>query len=139
MHEYKHGELGRRGGRKVRNPKQAVAIALREAGASKFESPRKNKANLRKTKAKERKGETGLARAEGRRTLPERGRRTATAGRGRSKATAGHARRKSALSKKAGTKRTGASKAELYAQAKRREVPGRSKMSKAQLERAIHA
>jgi len=61
MHEFKHGELRIRGGKKVRNPKQAVAIALREAGASNQESPRKNRENLRKTKAKERRGQTGRA------------------------------------------------------------------------------
>jgi hypothetical protein len=35
MHEFKHGELKISRGRKVRNPKQAIAIGLREAGASK--------------------------------------------------------------------------------------------------------
>jgi hypothetical protein len=35
MHEFKHGELKRGRSGKVRNPKQAIAIALREAGASK--------------------------------------------------------------------------------------------------------
>ncbi|CAH2600654.1 conserved protein of unknown function [Rhodovastum atsumiense] len=35
MHEFKHGELeSGRTGRKVRNPRQAIAIALSEAGAS---------------------------------------------------------------------------------------------------------
>ncbi len=35
MHEYKHGELRIQGnGPKVKNPKQAIAIALRKAGAS---------------------------------------------------------------------------------------------------------
>lgn len=33
MHEYKHGELQRGRGGKVTNPKQAIAIALHEAGA----------------------------------------------------------------------------------------------------------
>jgi hypothetical protein len=65
MHEYKHGELESGSGKKVRNPRQAIAIALHEAGASKDESPEKNKENLRKTKAKERKGETAKARKEG--------------------------------------------------------------------------
>ncbi len=101
MHEFKHGELKTaRGRRKVKNPKQAIAIALHEAGASKFESREENKKNLKKTKAKERKGETGKARAEGR-----------------------------------GSK----TKTELYAKAKKRGVPGRSKMSKDQLERALRA
>ncbi len=109
MHEYKRGELRTRGrGPKVKSRKQAVAIALREAGASKYESPKKNRKNLRKTKAKERRGETAKARAEGRR--PARRRARGSAGR---------------------------TKAELYAEARRRKVPGRSTMSKGQLERAL--
>ena len=42
MHEFKHGEL-KSAGRKVRNPKQAVAIGLSEAGASRTKSPKQNK------------------------------------------------------------------------------------------------
>ena len=43
MHEFKHGEL-RSGasGQKVKNRKQAVAIALSEAGASNQQTPREN-------------------------------------------------------------------------------------------------
>lgn len=118
MHEYKHGELKTaRGTRKVKNPKQAVAIALHEAGASKYESPAENRRNLRRTKAKERRGETYRDEAEGR------GRR------GQSKAASrGSARRRSG---------SGKTKAELYAEARRRDIPGRSKMNKRQLERAL--
>ena len=65
MHEYKHGELETRG-RKVKSPKQAIAIALSEAGASKYRSKRQNKAALKRTKAKERRGETAQAVKEGR-------------------------------------------------------------------------
>ena len=108
MHEVKHGELRIRGGRKVKNPKQAIAIALREAGASNQESPKKNRENLRKTKAKEGRGETGQARAEGNKNP-----RKASGGSG------------------------GATRAELYEEAKRRDIPGRSRMSKAELERAL--
>jgi hypothetical protein len=91
MHEYKHGELKTaRGSRRVQNPKQAIAIALSEAGASKYESPAKNRQNLQRTKRAERTG----------------------------------------------TRNT---RAELYEQAKRRKVPGRSKMTKAQIERALQA
>ena len=103
MHEFKRGELRIRGnGPEVKNPKQAVAIALHEAGASRDESPKKNRENLRRTKAKERKGKTAQARAEGKH---------------------GHGR----------------TKAELYAEAKRRDIPDRSKMDKAELERALDA
>jgi hypothetical protein len=111
MHEFKHGELRSRGtGPKVRSRKQAVAIALHEAGASKYESPKKNRENLRKTKTKERRGETGKARAEGKKTARHRAR---------------------------GGSASGKTRAELYEQAKRRNIPGRSKMSKGELERAL--
>src|SRR5215210_9509927 len=100
MHEFKEGELRIRGGRKVRNPKQAIAIALQEAGASNQESPKKNRQNLRKTKAKERRGETGQARK------------------------AGSSARKTSGGKGDQTR------ADLYEQAKRRDIAGRSRMSK---------
>ena len=69
MHEYKHGELksgkGGKGG-KVKNRKQAIAIALSESGASKYASKSKNKRNLAKTKRKEYSGQTAKQRKEGR-------------------------------------------------------------------------
>ena len=55
MHEAKKGELKTSAGKKVKSRKQAVAIALNEAGASKQETPVKNKANLKKTKSRARK------------------------------------------------------------------------------------
>jgi hypothetical protein len=55
MHEFKHGELKSNQG-KVRNPKQAVAIALSEAGASDTQSPSENRHRLRETKRKEKAG-----------------------------------------------------------------------------------
>src|SRR5712671_4982414 len=67
MHEYKHGELKTaRGARKVKNPKQAIAIALSEAGASKNDTPQERVHSLRRTKAKEKRGETYQAATEGR-------------------------------------------------------------------------
>src|SRR3954465_12653438 len=79
MHEFKHGDLRIRGtGPKVKNPKQAIAIALHEAGATNQESPQKNKATLRKTKSKERKGETAQAEKEGK-TAQKRTMKAATA------------------------------------------------------------
>ena len=100
MHEFKHGELRIGGnGPKVRNPKQAVAIGLHEAGATNTEPPAKNRRNLRETKRKERHSDTAQAAAEG---------------------------------------RSGETKAALYAEAKRRDIPGRSGMSKGELEKALH-
>jgi hypothetical protein len=71
MHEFKHGEL-RSGasGQKVRNRKQAVAIALSEAGASNQQTPKENEEHLRHTKAKERRGETAKNEAEGKARRP---------------------------------------------------------------------
>lgn len=65
MHEFKHGELSSGSGKKVKNPRQAVAIALNEAGASNRESPAENKRHLGRTKEKERRGQTAQAEAEG--------------------------------------------------------------------------
>jgi hypothetical protein len=109
MLEFKHGELKTaRGRRKVKNPKQAVAIALSEAGASKYDTPKERAHNLRRTKAKERRGETGQAAAEDRRRTGQR---------------------------RSGNGKT---RSELYQEARRRDIPGRSKMNKQQLERALH-
>src|ERR1043166_8737561 len=95
MHEFKHGELKTAGGkRKVKNPKQAIAIALHEAGASKYESSKENTKNLRRTKEKERRGETGQDAAEGR------GRRTAKA----SSAKSGSGTKRGLSAKRASTK-----------------------------------
>ncbi|MBW8268927.1 hypothetical protein K1J50_05450 [Caldovatus sp. SYSU G05006] len=47
MHEFKHGALRTaRGRRKVRDRKQAIAIALCEAGASRATSPARNRRGL---------------------------------------------------------------------------------------------
>ena len=53
MHEYAHSELksGRSGkGGKVKSRRQAIAIALKEAGTSKYESRGENKRNLARSK-----------------------------------------------------------------------------------------
>jgi hypothetical protein len=99
MHEFKHGPLDRGRGGKVKNPKQAVAIALHEAGASKYESPEANRENLRRTKSRERRSATGHRRAAD----------------------------------------GGTSRKDLYAEARRRNIPGRSKMSKSELAHALHS
>jgi hypothetical protein len=69
IHEFKHGEL-RSGpsGDKVKNRKQAIAIALSESGESNQQTPKENEEHLRHTKAKERRGETARDEAEGKRS-----------------------------------------------------------------------
>src|SRR3954452_20580497 len=75
MHEFKHGELRIRGsGPKVKNPNKAMPMPLNEAGASNQERPQKNRENLKRTKAKERRGETAQARAEGKKSARHRSR-----------------------------------------------------------------
>lgn len=98
MHEFKEGELRSSTGGKVINAKQAIAIALSEAGTSNQASPKENKRNTARTRGKEKRGETAMQQIEGR-----------------------------------GAKTRG----DLYAEAQTRKIPGRSTMSKAELERAL--
>ncbi len=62
MREFKEGELETSRGTPVRSQRQAVAIALHEAGASRDESPAANRRNLRRTKAREQ--DAGQTKAE---------------------------------------------------------------------------
>jgi type IV secretory pathway TrbL component len=68
MHEFKHGELksgpGGKAG-KVKSRRQAIAIALKEAGASKYESESENNRNLAKSERKEARGDTYQQEREG--------------------------------------------------------------------------
>ncbi len=78
MHEYAHGELksGRSGkGGKVKSRRQAIAIALKEAGESRSESPARNKRNLARSKRKEAEGRTYQQEREGKSHVGARGRR----------------------------------------------------------------
>ena len=106
MHEFKHGGLETRDGEPVENPRQAIAIALHEAGGTNQETPARNRRNLARTKRKERAGKTARADAKG-------------GAKPRSRPDAGESRNA------------------LYAEAKRRNIQGRSKMGKADLERAL--
>ncbi len=98
MHEFKHGDLETHG-RTVKDRKQAIAIALREAGASKHETAKKNRENLKRTREREGQGEQAGGTASG----------------------------------------DEPSRADLYAEARRRNIPGRSKMSKGELKQALHS
>lgn len=87
MHEWKEGELETSRGAPVTSQRQAVAIALHEAGEARDETPAKNRKTLRVTKARERKA--------------------------------------------------GETRASLYAEATERGIAGRSRMTKAELVRAL--
>ncbi|MBO0734143.1 MAG: hypothetical protein J2P49_07480, partial [Methylocapsa sp.] len=139
MHEFKHGELKRGpGGKagKVKSPRQAVAIALKEAGASKYQSKSENIRNRAKTERKEARGETAQQGQEGRFHIGARGKRESTPAMG-----GGNAGGKKMQGRGAGLPRGrdwgGTTKRELYARARERGIPGRSKMSKRQLENAL--
>jgi hypothetical protein len=139
MHEFKHGELKSGPGGKagpVKSRRQAIAIALEEAGASKYESNRRNKKNLRRTEHKEAKGRTAQQEREGKSHVGAYRKRES------SRAMAGtNARKPTAKGRKAATsrvrKRDGHTRQELYANARRRGIEGRSRMSKRQLENAL--
>ena len=77
MHEFKHGELksGRGGkGGKVKSRRQAIAIALHEAGASKYDTKSERKHSFAKSKSKEAHGRTGQQEKEGKSHVGARGR-----------------------------------------------------------------
>jgi hypothetical protein len=137
LHEFKHGELKRgRGGKggKVRSRKQAVAIALNEAGASKYNSPRGNRSRRAKTERKEASGRTAQQEREGKSRIGARGKRESTRAEGGKNAERTTARgRKAARSRVRG----GQTKAQLLKRARRRDIPNRSKMTKTQLQNAL--
>ncbi|WP_333794991.1 DUF6496 domain-containing protein [Hyphomicrobium sp.] len=138
MHEFKHGELkrgsGGKGG-KVKSRRQAIAIALKEAGASKYASKSENRSNLASTKRKEARGATAQQESEGRSRVGARGRRESSrAMGGRNAKTLTQRGRKASASRARG----GPTKAELYKKAQARHIEGRSRMNKRQLEQALH-
>ncbi len=137
MHEFKHGELRSGRGGKVKSRRQAIAIALSEAGASKYDSAKESRRNLRRSERKEARGETGQQEREGKSHRGARGRRES------SRAMGGkNARTRTARGKKAARSRArdgGPTKKTLYRRAKARGIEGRSRMSKRQLENALRA
>jgi Family of unknown function (DUF6496) len=139
MHEFKHGELksGRSGkGGKVKSRRQAIAIALNEAGASKYQSERRNRRDLRRTEGKEARGRTAQQEREGKSHVGASGKRESTRAMGGRNARKLTARgRKAAVSR--ARKHDGHTRRELYAKAQRRHIEGRSKMTKRQLENAL--
>ena len=138
MHEYAHGELksGPEGkGGKVKNRRQAIAIALHEAGASKYDSEAKNRRNLARTERKEARGQTYQQEAEGKSHVGARGKRESSPAMGGKDATETTRRGQKAADARA--RKGGATKDELYARARARHIEGRSKMTKQQLSNAL--
>jgi hypothetical protein len=139
MHEFAHGELksgpGGKGG-KVRSRRQAIAIALNEAGTSKYESGRENQRSFERTKRKEARGDTAQQEREGRSHVGARGKRESSRAMGGKDATqTTRIGRKAAITRS--RRAAGATKQQLYRRAQAKHIPGRSKMSKRQLENAL--
>jgi hypothetical protein len=102
MHEYAHGELKSGPGGKagpVKNRKQAIAIALHEAGESKYDSPQERQRSYARTKQKEAKGETFQQEAEGKSHVGAAGKRESSPAMGGKNATKPTRRAKSTRSK----------------------------------------
>jgi len=141
MHEYEHGELksGRSGkAGKVRSRKQAIAIALNEAGKSKYNSEKKNRKNRTRSERKETRGETYQQETEGRSHVGAQQKRESSRAMGGKNAT--RLTKAGAKGARTRARRDGdASKDELYARAKKRRVAGRSKVTKRQLENVVRA
>ena len=135
MHEYEHGELKSGRGGKVKSRKQAIAIALSEAGASKYDSKKENREHLARTKRKEARGETGQQEREGKSHIGAKGKRESSHAMGGKNATRTTKRGQHAANARA---RKGKTKDALYASAKKAHIPNRSKMTKQQLENALH-
>ena len=110
MHEFKHGELksgpGGKGG-KVKSRKQAIAIALHEAGESKYDSPKKRRSARAKTARKEAQGKTAQQEREGKAHIGARGQRESTKAMGGKNAkTPAKRGKKAAGSKRKTTRKT---------------------------------
>src|SRR3954468_19291728 len=138
MHEFEHGELRSGRGGKVTSRRQAIAIALKEAGASKYESERENRRNLRRSERKEARGKTYQQEREGKSHVGARGKRESSRAMGGRNATHRTARGKKAARSRARNGHNGATKQQLYKKATARHIPGRSRMTKRQLENALH-
>jgi hypothetical protein len=137
MHEFKHDELESQG-RKVRNPRQAIAIGLSEAGASNKKSAGENRRSRARTEDKERQGRTAKQTKESSGAAKAGRGRKAAAGTGQ--AARGKAGRKSAQARKperGGSRGEGPTRADLYKEAQRRGIVGVSRFSKADLERVL--
>jgi hypothetical protein len=61
MHEYKHGELKSGGRKTVKNPKQAIAIALSEARQAGAKVPKKSAGTKKKAVGKKATAKKGAA------------------------------------------------------------------------------
>lgn len=134
MHEFKHGELKSGQGGQVKSRKQAIAIALKEAGASTYESGHQNRSHREKGERKEASGRTAQQQREGKGHIGAEGKRESSPAEGGKNATTLTASGKRAAQSRA---RGGSTRAELYEKAKKRAIQNRSKMTKTQLQNAL--
>jgi hypothetical protein len=139
MHEYAHGELksgtGGKGG-KVKSRRQAIAIALHEAGASKYDSDAANRRSRARTERKEARGKTAQQETEGRSHVGARRRRESSPAMGGKNAAKTTRRGQKAANVRA-RRSGGTTRAELYRRAQAHHIEGRSRMTKQQLANAL--
>lgn len=142
MHEFKAGELETRG-RRVRSPRQAVAIGLSEAGASRQRSAAANRRSRARTEQKESQGETAQQRKEGRPAAPKSRAGARRAAKPSRKTPPAAARRPDRRGAQGGTQagarrgRGEPTRASLYAETRRLGLAGCSRMTKAELETVL--
>ncbi len=105
MHEFRHGELKSGRGGKVKSRRQAVAIALHEAGASNTQSRKQKRKARTKTARKEARGQTAQQEREGKSSIGARGRTSKRKTKASRKATKRKATRKTAKRKRKTTRR----------------------------------
>jgi hypothetical protein len=116
---------------RVGRRRQAIAIALEEAGDSKYESEARNGRNLHRTERKEAEGKTAQQEREGNSHVGAPGKRESSRSMGGKDARKPTARGEKAARGRAHTA-DGHTRDERYARAQRHHVEGRSKMTKRQ-------
>ena len=136
MHEFKHGELerSRRQGRQGQKPPPSHRHRAEGGRRLQIRERAREQAQPRQVRAQGGAGDTHQQEREGKSHVGARGRRESSAAMGGKNATRTARGRKAA---RARARSGDATKEQLYRRAKARDILGRSKMSKRQLENAL--
>ena len=131
MHKYKKGALTSGSGRKVKNPQQALAIGLSEAGVSRKQGKRTGASA--QADAPKRRGRPPSAQNKARPATRAAAPKKAAAARGSAGKETGKSQATSPRRAPRNGDYSGWTRIELYQQASKKDIPGRSRMSKAEL------